>query len=56
MSTQLLQKLQDKKVITTFEDKFVWWPQGDLFTEGSIGIILTDEQVAALEETETMSD
>lgn len=48
----LLQHLVDNGTVSIMNDSIVWWPQGDLFTAGSIGIILTEEQVQALADTE----
>ena len=44
----LIEALINKGTVSVFEDSFVWWAEGDLLTEGSVGIILTDEQVEAL--------
>lgn len=52
----LLQSLINDGTLTMFEDHYVWWPEsGDMYTVGSIGIILTKDQVAALEETEKVA-
>ena len=48
----ILQYLINEDTVTAFEDSYVWWPKGDLLTAGSLGIILTDEQVEALRKTD----
>ena len=49
----LLQALINDGTISIFEGSYVWWPEhGDLFSPGSVGIILTQDQADALAETE----
>lgn len=48
----VLQHLINEGTVTAFEDSLVWWPKGDLLTPGSLGIILTDEQIEALRGTD----